>query len=172
MTFNAGTAILDALKIPSEPQLPDALVGATPLELAEARNRIAQIVKAGRDIGKLIDYELAGALQGSALNYGGQIIRSANGGGTAKVKDDDHWWDTVVKGLQLSPRPVDLLSALYPASAVRLTALPKLAAALGEEPFDLKRTHIEYGPPTSPLSVMPKDKAPKYLQDLEEGEIR
>lgn len=171
--MNVVAWVVDALKTHPEPvSLPDALVEAAPLELAEARSRLQQIGQVANELRKLIDVELAGALQGSALNYGGQIIRSANGRGSAKVIEGIGWWDAIVEGLKRSPNPVGLLASLYPASSVRLTALPKLAEALSRDTDGLRLEFITYDEPTSPLSVMPLDKAPKYLQDLEEGQIR
>lgn len=164
--------VVDALKVPREPMLPESLTDATPIQLAEARSRLQEISRVANELRKLVDQELAGALQGSALNYGGQIIRSANGRGSAKVIEGVGWWDTVLEGLKQSPNPVGLLASLYPASSLRLTALPMLAAALSREPAELKSEFIIYEPATSPLSVMPIDRAPKYLQDLEEGQIR
>lgn len=169
--------VVDALKTHPEPvSLPDALVEASPLELAEARSRLQQIGQVANELRKLIDVELAGALQGSALNYGGSIIRSANGRGSAKVVDPEAWWGFVASALGgIGPRQrAEVLAALYPASAVRLTAIPKLAAITEDsiDPDVIKDTFIAYDPPTSPLSVMPIDKAPKYLHDLAEGEIR
>src|SRR5688572_17248320 len=113
--------------------LPEALTDATPIQLAEARSRLAQISQTATDLRKLVDAELAGALQGSALNYGGQIIRSSNGRGTAKVTDPEMWWQMVEAGLAKTEDQAGLLASLYPADAVRLTAIPKLAAALGVE---------------------------------------
>lgn len=164
--------VVDALKVPREPMLPESLEGATPLQLAEAKNRLQEISRVAYQLRLLIDAELAGALQGSALRYGDTVYRASGGRGTAKVVDEVLWWDEVVEGLKASPVPVALLSALFPASSVRITALPMLAAALGEEADEFKNRHIFYDPPSSPLSVMPIQKAPKYLQDLEEGELR
>lgn len=173
MTFNAVGAILNADKVWPEPlSLPDALEGVDPVTLAEARSRLAQIGQIVRELVKVVDQELAGSLEHSALRYGNDVYRPSNGRGTAKVVDEVLWWDEVLEGLKSSPVPVALLSALFPASSVRLTALPKLAAALGEEADDFKSRHVFYEPSTSPLSVMPIQRAPKFLQDLEDGEIR
>lgn len=173
--MNVVAWVLDALKVYPEPaSLPESLTDATPIQLAEARSRLSQIAQVATELRKLVDQELAGALQGSALRYGDSVYRASNGRGTAKVASscEGEWWDDVVLGLKNSPRPAELLAALYPASSVRLTALPKLEAALSYDTDELKNHYIRYDPPSTPLSVMPIAKAPKYLQDLEEGELR
>lgn len=167
--------VVDALKVPSEPMLPEALTDASPIQLAEARSRLQEISRVANELRKLVDQELAGALQGSALNYGGQIMRPNNARGSAKVIDSEAWWAFVDYCMQQVEETYDrakILNSLYPASSLRLTALPKLAEVADMAVEQLKDTFITYDPPTSPLSVMPKDKAPKYLQDLEEGQIR
>lgn len=164
--------ILDSLKVHPEPvSIPD-VSELTPIELAEIRSRLQTFSQVATELRKLVDQELAGALQGSALRYGDTVYRASNGRGTAKVVDENCWWADVVEGLQHSPNPEGLLAALFPASSVRLTALPKLIAAGTEHGEELKTRHFAYDPPSTPLSVMPIQKAPKYLQDLEEGELR
>jgi hypothetical protein len=46
-----------------------------------------------------------------------------------------------------------------------------LAEALDVPADVLKSTLVDYQPPTSPLSIMPIDKAPKWTHSLEEGEL-
>lgn len=166
--------ILDSLKTHPEPaQLPD-LTEATPLELAEARSRLATFAQVATELRRLTDRELAERLDGKAFRYGEDVYRPSNGKGSAKVQDAHAWWHLVATALsQMDEEHMALfLNALYPASSVRLTALPKLAENLGIEVESVRDTFIVYDPPTSPLSVMPRSKAPKFLQDMEEGEIR
>jgi hypothetical protein len=177
MSFNAVGAILNADKVWPEPlSLPDALEGADPVTLAEARSRLAQIGQIARELVKLVDQELAGSLEHSALRYGNDVYRPSNGRGSAKVTDPESWWGFVSEtlGMLNDPDRAALLNALYPASSLRLTALAKLAAATVDDldPGVIRDTFIAYDPPTSLLSVMPIQKAPKFLQDLEDGEIR
>jgi hypothetical protein len=163
--------VVDSLKVHPEPvSVPDALVGATPLELAEARSRLTQISQVANELRKLVDEELATHLQGGAMRYGDTILRP-NGRGAPKIIDEENWWHEVVAGLKLTPNPEKLLAALYPASSVRLTALPKLASALSSETEYLRERYIEYGEPTSPLSAMPISKAPKWAQALNDGQL-
>lgn len=171
--MNVVAWVIDALKTHPEPvSMPEAITeDSTLLELAEARSRLSAIAQVATDLRRLVDRELAGKIP-TAFRYGEDVYRPANGAGKAKVADETTWWPMVLQGLMDSPRPLELLSNLYPASSVRLTALPKLAAALGIEHDELRSHHIVYDPPTSPLSVMPRSKAPKFLQDLEEGEVR
>ena len=173
MSFDVHTAIAAADRTWPEPvSLPDDLADASPLQLAEARSRLVHIIQVAGELRELIDAELAGVLQGSAFRYGDDLLRPSAGRGSAKIADPETWWPDVVEGLQASHNPEGLLAALYPASAVRLTALPKLAAALSCEVDDLRGRHVVYDPPTSPLTVMPMTKAPKFLADLAEGELR
>lgn len=162
--------ILNADKIFPEP-LTLELEGEEPLALAELHSRLTRIGQIVSELKKLVAADLAGKIP-TALRYGDTVYRASNGRGTAKVRDDFDWWVAVVDGLKESPRPEALIAALFPSSSVRLTALPKLEAALSLEEGRLKDLYVTYDPPSTPLSVMPIQKAPKYLQDLEEGEIR
>lgn len=163
--------VLASLKTHPEPvSIPD-VSELTPLELAAIRSRLQTFSQVATGLRKLVDEELAGRIP-VALRYGDDVYRPSNGRGSAKVVDEAGWWREVIRGLQSASNPEALLAALYPASSVRLTALPKLAAAFGDEADDFKARHIAYDESSTPLSVMPLAKAPKYLQDLEEGEIR
>lgn len=163
--------ILDSLKVHPEPaSIPD-VSDLSPIELAEIRSRLATFAQVATELRRQVDQELASKIP-TALRYGEDIYRPANGGGKAKVVHESLWWMNVVEGLKQSPRPHDLIEALFPASSVRLTALPKLDAALGFDTGTIKAAHIDYDPPTAPLSVTPRSKAPKFLQDMEEGDIR
>jgi hypothetical protein len=174
VTFNAVTAIIDADKTwPESVSLPDALEDASPVQLAEARFRFSRLAQVAGALRRAVDDELADKLNGGALRYGDDIIRPNNGRGAAKVIDAESWWGYVVKGLaQLDPEgSTALLSALYPASSVRLTGLRALADTVGVEEQTLRDTFISYDHPSSSLSVMPRDRAPKWTQTLEEGEF-
>lgn len=163
--------ILDSLKVHPEPaSIPD-VTDLTPVELAEIRSRLQTFAQVATELRRLVDQELASKIP-TALRYGEDIYRPSNGRGSAKVVVESLWWVAVVDGLKASPDPEGLLAALYPASSVRLTALPKLAAALSEEVETLRDVHIRYDPPSSALSVKPRSQSPKFLQDMEEGEIR
>lgn len=168
--MNAIAAILQALKTWPEPPTLE-VDGVELLEVAEFHSRLAEIGQVVSELKKIAALDLAAKLDGKAFRYGESIIRP-NFRGAPKIKNDDAWWSDVIVGLQASPNPKALLAALYPASSVRLGALPKLAAALSEEAGELRERNIEYQEPTSPLSVMPMSKAPKFLQDMEEGDIR
>lgn len=173
MPFNAMAAVVDTLKVsPEHASLPDALVDATPQQLAEARSRLQQISQVATDLRKLVDAELATHLQGGAMRYGDQIFRP-NGRGAAKVNDAEDWWNLIAGASRLLPLDEvgSLLGSLYPANAVRLTALPQLAELMGYSNEGLRSTFIEYESPSSPLSVMPISKAPKWAQKLEEGQL-
>lgn len=169
--MNAMAMILNADKVFPEP-LTLELDDAEPAADAELLSRLTRIGQIVAELKKIVAADLAGKLGESALRYGDTVYRASNGRGTAKIGHEASWWEEVIEGLKRSPDPAGLLAALYPASSVRLTALPKLSAALSLEGDVLKKTHIVYDPPSTPLSVMPIQKAPKYLQDLEEGEIR
>lgn len=170
MNFNALAAVADALKTwPETVSFPERLEDATPVELAEARSRLAQISQAATELRRLVDRELAVQLNGGTLRYGDSIIRGS-GRGAAKIVDPESWWRMVVQGMGASTNPIGLLSALYPANSVRLTALPGLAAALNVDADTLKSTMVDYDEPASPLSVMPVSKV-KWAQGLQEGEV-
>lgn len=171
MGFNPLAAFIDALKTwPEQVQLPEALLDATPVELAEARNRYQAYSQCATELRKTIDTLLASHLAGGALRYGESIMRPAYRGRPKVV--DDGWWETVISGLSRSDHPEGLLGALYPASSVRLTALPQLAEALGyEDDTSLRDTFIEYELPTMTLDVLPLAKAPKWTHQLAEGQF-
>lgn len=163
--------ILDSLKVHPEPaSIPD-VSDLTPIELAEIRSRLQTFSQVATELRRLVDQELAGKIP-TALRYGEDIYRPSNGRGTAKVNDETEFWLDVITGLKAAPSPVALIAALFPAGSVRITALPKLAAALSMDADDLKAAHIIYDPPTSVLEVKPISKSAKFLQDMEEGEIR
>lgn len=169
-TFNALGAIVDALKTWPEPvSLPEALIDATPVELAEARNRLQECSLVAAALRKTVDVLLASHLTGGALRYGESIMRPAYRGRPKVI--DQGWWEMVVDGLSKSDSPEALLSALYPASSVRLTALQQLAEALGVEEQAIRQTFIEYDEPTAVLDVVPLSKAPQWAQQLEEGKV-
>lgn len=169
--FNAVAAILDADKTYPEPvQLPDALVDATPQELAEGRSRLLQLAQVARELVKTIDVELAEALQGGAMRYGESLLRPA-GRGRARIVDKTLWWDMVTEGVLKSDNPAGLLSSLYPADSVRLTALVKLAEELDIAESSIRSTMIFYEEPTALISVMPLSRAPKWAQALSEGQL-
>ena len=171
MTANPLAWVADALKFwPEAPTLPeDQVEHAEPVELAEWRNRLVEIAQVATELRRQLDVQMVATLNGAALRYGDNIIRAAGSRGRPKVKDPGEWWAVVVDGLKATPNPVGLLAALYPANSVRLSALPALAAAVGDEPEELREAHIDYDLPTSVLSVVPISRAPKYLQKLEEG---
>lgn len=171
MSANPLAWVADALKYwPEAPLLDEAQVEhASPVSLAEWRNRLVLIAQVATELRRQLDVQMVATLNGAALRYGDSIIRAAGPKGRAKVKHPAEWWEVVVEGLKATPRPAALLNALYPASSVRLSALPMLAAAIGDEPDKLREEYIDYDLPTSVLSVMPIDRAPKYLQKLEEG---
>lgn len=163
--------ILDSLKTHPEPaQLPD-LTDATPLELAEARSRLATFAQVATELRRLIDLELATKIP-TALRYGEDVYRPSNGKGTAKLVGPVEFFEVVADAVALSDNPAELLSSLFPGSSVRLTALPKVAKLIGFSDEAFRDTFFDYEPSTAPLSVMPMSKAPKFLQDMEEGEIR
>lgn len=172
MSFNALAALVDALKMWPEPvSLPERLEDAEPIQLAEARNRFALIAQCATELRKLVDVELATHLtDGKVLPYGDDIIRQSTRG-RPKIVDADSWWTMVGMACELVESPGVLLSALYPADAVRLGALPQLAEVLGVNLAALKDTMIEYAEPTAPLSVMPLAKAPMWTHGLKEGEV-
>lgn len=171
MTFNAVAAILNGLKVFPEPmQLPDSLVDASPLDLAEGRSRLLQIAQVSRELVKLIDAELAVHLEGGALRYGDSLLRPA-GRGRPRIVDKVMWWDMVTKGVMEADDPASLLSALYPADSVRLTALQQLAKVLDVPEESIRSTMISYEEPTALISVMPMSKAPKWAQALKEGQL-
>jgi hypothetical protein len=165
--------VVDALKVsPEHASLPDVLVDASPQQLAEARSRLQQISQVATELRKIVDAELAVYLQGGAMRYGDQIIRpSTNGRPT--VVDPEGWWSMVADAVvgRSIPAAAALLAALYPANAVRLTGLSRLADEYNYDLAALRSTFIEYDPPTSSLSVMPISKAPKWAQKLEEGQL-
>lgn len=166
--------VLASLKTHPEPvSIPD-VSKLTPVELAEIRSRLQTFSQVATELRKLVDVELAGALQGSAFRYGNDVYRASNGGGRAKVVDEDKFYEAVARGIERTEddEMAGLLAALFPAYSVRISGLPRLAEALDVPSDVLKATLIDYEPSTTPLSVMPIQKAPKYLQDLEEGEIR
>jgi hypothetical protein len=171
LTFNPVAAILIADKIwPEHPSFPESLENATPLELAEARSRLAQIGQIASELRKLVDQQLAEELANGSLRYGDSIIRPAYRG-RPKVVDEGAFWDAVVAAVDQSLTPDALLSALFPASSVRLGALTKLAAQLEVDPDTLKQTLIDYEPPTAALDVIPISKARVWEQKLEDGQI-
>lgn len=175
MTFNALAAIVDADKYRDEEvSLPQALEDATPIELAEARSRLSQLAKVARELTRVIDQELAAQLGTRALRYGNSIIRTA-GRGRAKVTNSEEWSLLIANALgdlNVTDRAA-LINALYGSATPRLTAIPLLASAFnGASPQAIKDTFFTYDLPSSPLSVMPLDRAPKFLQGLEEGEIK
>lgn len=171
MTFNAVAAILDADKTYPEPvQLPDALEGGTPQDLAEARSRLLQLAQVARELVKTIDVELVAHLDGGALRYGDSLLRPA-GRGRPRIVDKTLWWDMVTEGVLKSDNPAGLLSSLYPADSVRLTALMQLAEVLDIPEQSIRSTMIDYEPPTALISVMPMSRAPKWAQALSEGQL-
>lgn len=167
--MNVIAKIVDADKIYPEP-LTLELEDLGPVELAELHSRLARFGQVVAELKKLVALDLAAKLDGKTLRYGDTFLGPASGAPT--VKDEELWWKTVLEGLMESPRPVDLLASLFPASSLRLTALPKLAAALGVDHDDLRRDHIGWKEPSSPLKVVPLSRAPQYLQKMEDGEIR
>lgn len=171
MTANPLAWVADALKYwPEAPTLPDDQIEhAQPIEMAQWRNRLVEITQVATELRRQLDVAMVARLNGAALRYGNNIIRAAGTRGRPKVKDPGEWWAVVVDGLKVTPNPVGLLAALYPANSLRLSALPMLAAAVSDEPENLREAHIDYDLPTSVLSVVPIDRAPKYLQQLEEG---
>ena len=171
MTFNAVAAILDGLKVYPEPmQLPESLMEATPQELAAGRSRLLQVAQVCRELVKLIDAELAPHLEGGAMRYGNDLLRPA-GRGRPRIVDKTLWWDMVTEGVQHADDPAGLLSSLYPADSVRLTALVKLAEVLDIPEQSIRSTMIDYEEPTALISVMPMSKAPKWAHSLEEGQL-
>lgn len=176
MTFNALSALVDSEKYGAEEVfLPSALEDSSPIDLAEARSRLLRYAQVARSLVKVIEAELAEKLEGQALRYGNDILRPAGGKGTANLQDPERWWQMVSQAmgdLDAEDRAA-LLHALYGASTPRLTALPLLASAYNGASVDaIRGSFIYHSPPTSPLSVMPVDRAPKFLQSLEDGEIR
>lgn len=169
-TFNAIGTIVDSLKVwPENPSFPESLEGGSAVDLAEARNRFAEISQVATELRRLVDRQLVVDLDGAALRYGDSILKAATGGKVV-VLDSERWWDLVVKGLKASPNPAGLLSALYSADSVRLTGIPLLAAALGEDSEELRKSLFGKEAAGSPLVVVPIYRAPKYQQRLEEGE--
>ena len=169
--MNPVALILNALKTWPEPYTLE-LDEAEPISLAELDSRLGEIRQVINELKKQVQGELAAKLAGRNLRYGDTIYRGVPTKGSARIVDDTKWWPVVLDGLMQSPRPVDLLAALYPASSVRLTALPKLAAALGVEYDELRKQHVEYAESSVPIQVMPVARAPMFLQTLEDGEVR
>lgn len=166
--------VLNALKTwPEPPNLPAEIDDLTPLELAEIRSRLQTFAQVATELRRQVDQELAGRIP-TALRYGEDVYRPSNGRGSAKVVDDEAFYEAVAAGIERSEdyEIPHLLAALFPTHSVKVGGLPSLAEVLDVPPDVLKETLIGYGVPSSPLSVMPMSKAPKFLQDLEEGEIR
>ena len=167
--------VVNSLRTHPEPaSFPEELAeNATLIELAEARSRLSVIARVTTDLRRQVDGELAKRLEGKALRYGEDIMRPA-WSGSAKVTDPERWWLYVVEALEKLPADAKagLLQALYPANAVRITALKWLAEIQEVSEKTIRWTFIHHDPPTSPLKVEPRSKAPKYLQSLKEGEVR
>ena len=173
MTFDPLQAVVDARRVYPEPlSLPESLDddNADAVTLAEARMQLVEMGQIVTELRKLVDEALAVYLPGGALRYGNQIIRLA-GRGRARVVDKEQWWDMVAFAVGKTDNPAALLSTLYAADSVRLTGLPQLAAVLDLELETIRDTMIDYDPPTALLSVMPVDRAPKWAQRLQEGQL-
>lgn len=174
MTFDAALAIAAAQRVYPEPlSLPEELQDATTVELAAARNALAEVTAIATELRKIVDGCLAADLEDSAMEYGGSVYRPAGGRGTAKLTDAEAFWNLVaeVNGERTTMEAGAVLLALCPPN-IRLTALPKLLDGSGYNLEAIRDTFIAYDPPSSVLSVMPVAKSPKFLQDLAEGEIR
>lgn len=172
MTFNAIAAVIDGLRVHPEPQsLPESLLNSEPVELAGAHNRFKEIAAVANGLAKATGEALAAKIPYGALRYGDTIYRPAGGRGDTKVIDEGKWWPKVIEGLRGTDRPEVLLSELFTASGVKMGGMDILANVLGEDPKVFRKEHIRYEKPTGPLSVMPLDKAPKWAQHLDEGQI-
>lgn len=166
--------VLNALKTwPEPPNLPAEVDDLTPLELADIRSRLQTFAQVATELRRQVDQELAAKIP-TALRYGEDIYRPSNGKGSAKVVDDEAFYEAVARGFECTEdyQVAGLIAALFPTHSVRLGGIPKLAEALDVHPDILKDTLFAYGPPPSPLEVKPISKAPRFLQDMEEGEIR
>lgn len=169
-TFNALASVVDSLRVwPEHPSFPEGLEEASPVELADARSRLAEISSVATELRRLVDRQIVLALNGAKLRYGNSILKAATGGKVVVV-DPEQWAELVVRGLKAAPDPARLLSVLYSADNVRLSGLPFLAAALGEDPKKLRAELFDREEPTTPLSVEPIHRAAKYLRNLGEGE--
>ena len=104
------------------------------------------------------------------MRYGNDLLRPA-GRGRPRIVDKVLWWNMVTEGVFRGDDAAGLLSALYPADSVRLTALNKLAAALDIPESSIRDTMIDYEEPTALISVMPMSKAPKWAQALRDGQL-
>lgn len=168
--MNVVAWVIDALKHYPEIQPPEALDNATPQQLAEARNRLIEIARVAGDLRKMVDIQLAPHLEGGAMRYGNDLLRPA-GKGRAKVIDKYLWWNMVTEAVLHADDPAGLLSALYPADSLRLTALQKMAEVLEISEQSIRDTMIDYDEPTALISVMPMHLAPKWAQKLDEGQL-
>jgi hypothetical protein len=104
------------------------------------------------------------------MRYGDSLLRPA-GRGRARIVDKYLWWNMVTEAVQRADDPAGLLSALYPADSVRLTALMKMAEVLEIPEQSIRETMIDYDEPTALISVMPMSRAPKWAQALSEGQL-
>lgn len=167
--FDPFAAIQSALRVHPEPlSFPEGLEDAEPIDLAEARNALAQVATVATELRKIIDQELAGQI-GNGLRYGDTILRPA--GGVAKVVDADAFYACVNQGLAKYETRDTLIRALFSPHSVKLGGLPILASILDVPADVLKESLIDYDPPTSAIHSIPIAKAPKYLQKLEDGQI-
>lgn len=163
--------VADALKVYPEPAgFPEDLDEAELEDLARARNRLREISAVASDLKKLVERKLVGKLAGAGYRYGNSILRGGYGRTVTKVADPAEWWRTVVRALKQTPNPDRLLDALYPANEVKISGLPFLAAALGEDPNELRKQHLRNEKADQPLTETPIEKAPKYLRRLREGQ--
>lgn len=169
--MNPIALILSALKTWPEPYTLD-LEEADPMALAELHSRLTEISQVINDLKKQVAADMGTKLAGRTLRYGQTIFRGIPTKGSAKIKDEGLWWQDVVDGLKATSKPEVLLGALFPASSVRLTALPKLASVLGVEFQELRDKYVTYADSSIPIQVMPVSKAPAYLAKLEDGEIK
>ena len=171
MKFNAIAALVDALKTWPEPvELPNALIDADHVQLADARSRLQQISQCANELRKVIEGELVERLDGAPMRYGDTIIE-ANRRGTHKVSDIDMWWDAVAKATETSEDPAGLLASLYRADGLRLGGLKQLAEELHTDVKTVRNTFIAWEPPTAGVSVRPISQVSQELQKLEDGEV-
>lgn len=163
--------VVIALKTwPEALSLPEALEDASPEQLAEARSRLAEIGQIVTELRKLVDRQLVPHLEGGVMRYGDTILKPSSRGRPIVV-DPDGWWSAVSQGVARSENGAELLAALYPASAVRLGAIPKLALALEVDPQALRSTFIDWEPPSSVIDAQPLSKAPLWTHKLADGQL-
>lgn len=169
--MNPVAMILNALKVWPEPYELE-LEEADLMQLAELDSRLGEIRQVIAALKKQVQADLAVKLDGKTLRYGDSLFRGVPLRGSVRVGPEELWWEDVVEGLKATAQPEALLKALFPATSVRLTALPKLASVLGVDHDVLRDKYVTFAESGNPLTVLPMSKAPQYLANLEDGELR